>query len=101
MHTVVSLWNSEEQLCQALSDDIQVCAEEAELGPINRYDYDIFHHERRKLCASICCPRSNRHIISLKHKRNTSEFQLHKLYRKANLPVKRGLVSGFLTLIFY
>ena len=53
MHTVLSLWNSEEQLCQASSDAIQVCAEEAEFRPIIRYDDDIYHREKQKLCASI------------------------------------------------
>ena len=48
MHTVFSLWNSDDQLCKASSDDIQVCAEVAEFRPIIRYDDDIFHHERQK-----------------------------------------------------
>ena len=30
MHTVFSLWNSKDQLCQDSSDDIQLCAEEVE-----------------------------------------------------------------------
>ena len=38
MHTVFNLWNSEDQLCQASSDDIQLCAEEAEFHPIIRFD---------------------------------------------------------------
>ena len=66
MHTVFSLWNSEEQLCQALSDDIQVCAEEAELRPINRYDYDIFHHERQKIVCQHLLPKKQQTYYQLK-----------------------------------
>ena len=46
MHTVFSLWNSENQLRQASSEAIQLCAEEAELRPTIRYNDDVFHHER-------------------------------------------------------
>ena len=42
MHTVPSLWNSEDHLCQASSDDIQLCAEEAEFRPIIPSDEDIY-----------------------------------------------------------
>ena len=46
MHTVFSLWNSENQLRQASSEAIQLCAEEAEFRPTIRYNDDVFHHER-------------------------------------------------------
>ena len=46
MHTVLSLWNSENQLRQASSEALQLCAEEAELRPTIRYNDDVFHHER-------------------------------------------------------
>ena len=48
MHTVPSLWNSEDHLCQTSSDDIQLCAEEAELRPIILCGEDIY-----SACISI------------------------------------------------
>ena len=48
MHTVPSLWNSEDHLCQASSDDIQLCAEEAAFRPIFPCDEDIY-----SACISI------------------------------------------------
>ena len=42
MHTVPSLRNSEDHLCQVSSDDIQACAEEAEFRPIIPCDEDIY-----------------------------------------------------------
>ena len=44
--TIFSLWNSENQLRQASSEAIQLCAEEAELRPTIRYNDDVFHYER-------------------------------------------------------
>ena len=48
MHTVPNLWNSEDHLCQVSSDDIHLCAEEAEFRPIIPCDADIY-----SACISI------------------------------------------------
>ena len=46
--TLPSLRNSEDHLCQASSDDIQVCAQKAEFRPIIPCDEDIY-----SACISI------------------------------------------------
>ena len=45
-HCIQSMY-SENQLRQASSEAIQLCAEEAEFRPTIRYNEDVFHHERK------------------------------------------------------
>ena len=54
MHTVFSLWNSENQLRQASSEAIQLCAEEAEFRPTIRYNDDssIMKDKKNRVPAS-------------------------------------------------